>query len=142
MMSCLFLQHISILIVIIVMKIKKPTILFDGICNLCNSSVSFIQKRDKNNRFEFVALQSAKGKELMNIFRIPKGTDSLILIQQKSVFMETNAVIEITKQLPIPWKWFSIFRVIPENWRNRIYRWVAKNRYRWFGKNNVCSFQQ
>jgi len=117
---------------------KNPILLFDGVCNLCNRTVDFILKRDRAKRFRFVALQSEKGKELIAKFEIPTETDSVILIFKNEVFIESDAVIEIVKLLPTPWKWLTIFKIIPLKLRNRIYNWIAKNRYRWFGRRKTC----
>lgn len=120
------------------MENGKPILLFDGHCNLCNGTVDFILKRDKKKLFRFGALQSGSGGELVRRFQIPKETDSVILILNNEVFIESDAAIEIARLLPAPWKWFGIFKYIPKKLRDRIYRWIAKNRYRWFGKRTDC----
>ena len=117
---------------------KKHIILFDGICNLCNGAVNFILKRDKRKQFRFVALQSENGKELISKFKIAPETDSVILILNKQVYTESDAAIEIAKLLPTPWNCFSAFKIIPKKIRDGIYKWIAKNRYRWFGKRKTC----
>lgn len=120
------------------MNDNKQIILFDGICNLCNSSVNFILKRDKKKQFRFVALQSEEGKELIAKYKIPQETDSVILIKKNEIFIESDSAIEISQLLPFPWNWAVAFKIIPKNWRDKTYRWVAKNRYRWFGKRSSC----
>ncbi len=122
------------------MNDNNPIILFDGICNLCNSSVNFILKRDKKKQFHFVSLQSDEGKELIKRYKIPQETDSVILIRKNEIFIESDAALKIIGLLPTPWKWLTIFKIIPIKWRNKIYNWVAKNRYKWFGKRDVCNF--
>lgn len=125
------------------MENTKPIILFDGVCNLCSASVSFILRRDKRQQFDFISLQSNEGKQLLKQFQVSTEIDSVILIHNQKVFIESDAAIAISKFLPFPWNWARIFKVIPKNWRDRIYRWVAKNRYRWFGKrNSVCHFEE
>ncbi len=124
------------------MEETKPLILFDGICNLCNGAVDFILKRDREKQFRFVSLQSEKGQELISQFNIPEKTDSVILIKSKRVFFESDAAIEIARMLPVPWKWLGIFRVFPVKFRNGIYRWIARNRYQWFGKRDKCRLIQ
>ncbi len=118
----------------------KALILYDGICNLCSGSVGFILKKDKKKQFRFVALQSEEGLKLIQRFQIPKAVDSVILIKKDHVFIESDAAIEICKLLPSPYKWFTIFKSVPEKWRDKIYSWVAKNRYSWFGKKNQCCY--
>lgn len=115
-----------------------PVILFDGICNLCNGTVDFIIKRDKKARFRFAALQSDAGAQIVKKIRIPGETDSVILIWNSQVFTESDAALEITRLLPLPWKAFVVFKILPKKIRDRIYRWIAKNRYRWFGKKDSC----
>ncbi len=120
------------------MQTKKHIILFDGICNLCNGAVNFILKRDKKKQFRFVALQSEKGIGLISKFEIAPETDSIILIVNNHVYTESDAAIEIAKLLPALWNWLSVFKIIPKKVRDGIYKWIAKNRYRWFGKRKTC----
>ncbi|WP_340110780.1 thiol-disulfide oxidoreductase DCC family protein [Maribellus mangrovi] len=124
------------------MEQKKPVILFDGICNLCNASINFILKRDKDKLFRYVSLQSDEGKLLVEHHQIPKETDSVILIKNEKVFIESDAAIEIGQLLPWPLKWSPVLRIIPKKIRNGIYRWIARNRYRWFGKRETCRIIQ
>lgn len=120
------------------MGTEKPVILFDGVCNLCNSAVNFILKRDKKKQFRFVSLQTERGAEVIAKFEISPETDSVILIFDNRAYTESDAAIEIARLLPTPWNWFLVFKIIPEKLRNRIYKWIAKNRYRWFGKRETC----
>ena len=117
---------------------EKHIILFDGVCNLCNGAVNFILKRDKRKQFQFVALQSEKGINLISKFKIVPETDSVILILNNQVYTESDAAIEIAKLLPVPWNWLSAIKIIPKKLRDGIYKWIAKNRYRWFGKRETC----
>jgi predicted DCC family thiol-disulfide oxidoreductase YuxK len=118
--------------------INNPIILFDGICNLCNGTVDFIINRDKKEIFRFAALQSDAGIHLAKKFDISGETDSVVLIWENQVFLESDAALEITRLLSFPWKAFVVFKILPKNIRDRIYRWIAKNRYGWFGKKNTC----
>lgn len=120
------------------MKERKAILLFDGVCNLCNGTVNFILKRDKKKQFAFVSLQSDEGRALVSEFNIAAETDSVILIHQNKAFTHSEAVLEICKLLPAPWKWVAVFSFIPKNLRDGIYRWIANNRYSWFGKRNTC----
>ena len=115
-----------------------PLVLFDGVCNLCNGTVDFILKRDRNRQFRFVALQSEAGEKIREKFRFPEEIDSVILILREQVFYESDAALEIARLLPAPWKWAVIFKAVPVRRRNAVYRWIASNRYRWFGKRNEC----
>ena len=117
---------------------NNPIILFDGVCNLCNGAVDFILKRDKHKQFRFVSLQSETGLYIIKKFKIAPETDSVILIQNKKVFIESDAAIKIAQQLTPFWKLLLVFKIIPKKVRDKLYRWVAKNRYNWFGKKQSC----
>ena len=117
---------------------KNPKVLFDGVCNLCNGAVNFIMKRDRKKQFRFVTLQSEAGKFLKEKFNIPSSTDSVILIFQNQIVTESDAAIKIAWLLPFPWKLAVVFNFIPKKIRDKMYRWVAKNRYKWFGKKETC----
>ena len=117
---------------------KNPIVLFDGVCNLCNGTVDFIFKRDRKKQFRFVALQSETGDKVREKYHIPVEIDSVILIYEGKVFYESDAALEIARLLPAPWKWAVIFKFRPVGWRNAVYRWIARNRYHWFGKREIC----
>lgn len=117
---------------------NNPLVLFDGVCNLCNGTVDFMLKRDRKKQFLFVALQSEAGEKIREKFHFPAEIDSVILIHKEKVFYESDAVLEIARLLPAPWKWAVVFKIVPVNWRNAVYRWIARNRYRWFGKKENC----
>jgi predicted DCC family thiol-disulfide oxidoreductase YuxK len=115
-----------------------PLVLFDGVCNLCNGTVDFILKRDRKKQFRFVALQSEAGEKIREKYRFPEEIDSVILIHKEKVFYESDAALEIARLLPAPWKWAVILKIVPVRWRNAVYRWIARNRYRWLGKRKEC----
>jgi predicted DCC family thiol-disulfide oxidoreductase YuxK len=117
---------------------NHPLVLFDGFCNLCNGTVGFILKNDGKKQFRFVAFQSEAGKKITEFYGISPETDSVLLIVEKHVFAESAAVIEIARRLPFPWKTVVIFETIPKKIRDKIYRWIARNRYKWFGKRKNC----
>ena len=120
------------------MQTKQTVILFDGFCNLCNGTVDFLIKRDRNKQFRFVALQSVTGKILIQKFNIPPATESVIAIKQNLIYFESDAAIEIARLLPFPWKLAILIKIIPKKLRDYIYRIIAKNRYKWFGKTESC----
>ena len=120
------------------MEAKQPIILFDGFCNLCNGTVDFLLKHDKQRQFSFVPLQSDEGKLLIHKYRIPADTDSVLLIKLNQVYFESDASVEIAGMLRFPWKLLRVIKFIPRKVRDKVYRWVAKNRYRWFGKRESC----
>jgi predicted DCC family thiol-disulfide oxidoreductase YuxK len=117
------------------------TILFDGVCNLCNASVNFIIDRDKHNKFKFAALQSESGLKLINQYKIvvPENDyDSLILIKANKVYKKSTAALKIAKELSGLWPLFYIFILIPASIRDIFYTLIARNRYRLFGRSDTC----
>jgi predicted DCC family thiol-disulfide oxidoreductase YuxK len=118
---------------------KKSIILFDGMCNFCNTSVNKIIKYDKKNVFKFAAIQSDAGKKLLielsiDILKI----DSILLIENNTLFTKSTAVLKIAKQLSGLYKLSYAFIIIPLFIRDTIYDFIAKNRYKWFGKKESC----
>lgn len=118
--------------------ITNPLVLFDGKCNLCNGTVDFLIRKDSRKQLRFIALQSKEGKKLKKKFNVPVENDSVILIFKGRIFLESEAVLKIAEFLPYPWRIAAGFRVIPASLRNRIYKWIAVNRYRLFGKKKHC----
>ncbi|NNE31451.1 MAG: DUF393 domain-containing protein [Winogradskyella sp.] len=119
----------------------KLLILFDGICNLCNSSVLYIIKRDKKNKFVFAPLQSDVGDYIINKFQIDVNkTDSILLYNPKvnSMKYKSSAALLIAKHLGFPTNLMIIFYSIPTSIRNWVYDYIAKHRYKWFGKKDAC----
>lgn len=119
---------------------KHDIILFDGVCNLCNSAVQFIIKRDKADRYRFAALQSDLGKELTAARNIDtQKIDSIILIEPgKAYYIKAPAALRIGKQFGGLWKLLGIFEWFPPVISNWFYDLVARNRYRWFGRKDEC----
>ena len=120
-------------------KDSYSIILFDGICNFCNSSVNFIIERDYKNRFRFASLQSVKGQELLKQFNLDsQNLKTIILLENGGYFTKTTAALRITKHLKGFWKFFYIFIIVPLFLRNIFYNIIARYRYRWFGKRETC----
>jgi predicted DCC family thiol-disulfide oxidoreductase YuxK len=113
-------------------------VLFDGECNFCDSSVQFIIKHDPNGAFHFASIQSEIGRELMTKHQVPSDVDSLVLIEDGKAYLKSTAALRIAKQLSNPWKLTSVFLILPNSLRDKMYNYVAKNRYKWFGKRDSC----
>jgi predicted DCC family thiol-disulfide oxidoreductase YuxK len=113
-------------------------ILFDGVCNFCNSSVQFIIKRDPTGYFKFASLQSETGQRLLKKYGVSKEINSLIVIEKQSVYIKSSAALQISRKLTGFWRFFSILRVFPPLFRDYLYDLLAKNRYNWFGKRDSC----
>ncbi len=118
----------------------KQLILFDGVCNLCNSSVLYVIKHDKNNRFMFAPLQSQAGQQIIETFNIDTSkTDSILLYSQDNgLSIKSSAALRIAKQLGFPRNLMTVFFIVPTFIRNWVYDYVAKNRYKWYGKKEAC----
>ncbi|RTY93627.1 thiol-disulfide oxidoreductase DCC family protein [Flavobacterium sp. GT3R68] len=118
----------------------KKIILFDGVCNLCNSMVQFVIKNDQKDIFRYVALQSDLGQEILKHIGIDqRNIDSIVLYQPGiAYYYKSTAAIEIARQLGGAFNLLTLFRVIPVFLRNPIYDYIARNRYKWYGKKDNC----
>ena len=116
-----------------------PLILYDGVCNLCNRWVQFVLKHDRKVQFTFAPLQGETAKKFL-----PDNTpqnqspDSIILIDDNKLYTGSDAVLRIFKRLGSGWKLFYAFVIVPRTIRDGVYRFVARRRYRWFGKSESC----
>lgn len=118
---------------------QSSIILFDGVCNLCNSSVQFVIKHDTDKKFMFASLQSTAGQLLLKQFDLPlQDFNSFILIENEKVFLKSTAALMVAKQLKGAVKLLYGFIVVPPFIRNGAYNFIAKNRYKWFGKKDSC----
>lgn len=113
-------------------------VLFDGVCNLCNGAVNFIIDRDPQHRFRFASLQSETARQLLITHPELAGTDSIMLLTDDRVWVKSDAVLHISRYLSGPWSWLRVFRWLPRSLRDAVYDWVARNRYRLFGRTEAC----
>lgn len=121
------------------MKEDSAIVLFDGVCNFCNHSIQFIIKRDPKGYFKFGALQSEEGKALLAQHGLPpEALDTIVLIENGKAYTYSTAPLRITRKLVFPWFLFFIFLLVPTFIRNPIYKWISRNRYKWFGKQESC----
>lgn len=122
------------------LPLDKKIILFDGVCNLCETSVQYVIKHDKKDIFRFVALQSDLGQKILKHIGInPAHIDSIVLYQPGvAYFYKSTAAIEIAKGLSGIFSVASVFRILPSGLRDTIYDYVATNRYKWYGKKESC----
>lgn len=118
----------------------KKLILFDGVCNLCNSSVQFVIKHDKKNLFLFAPLQSKTGQKIINHFNLDTTKiDSILLYTEDSdITYKSTAALKIAANLGFPINLMIIFIIVPTFIRNWVYDYIANNRYNWFGKREEC----
>lgn len=118
----------------------KKIILFDGVCNLCDSTVQFLIKRDKKDVFRFVALQSGLGQEITKYLGIDTSKTDSILLYEPGVayYYKAEAAIKIAQGLGGIYSLMGVFTILPKSFSNSVYDYVAKNRYKWYGKKNEC----
>jgi len=100
--------------------------------------VNFIIRQDKREVFRFAALQSPTGQELMKQFQLPDNFESFILIHEGKAYQKSTAALKLYNLLPLPWKWTQLFWIVPRRVRDAVYNFVARNRYKWFGKREQC----
>ncbi len=116
----------------------QPIVVFDGACNLCSGAVEFILKNDKSKKTLFAPLQSEIGRKLLADHGLdPGAAETILVIRGKSVLVRSEAALEVARHLGF-WSWLRIFRVVPRPWRDCLYSFLARNRYRWFGKRHAC----
>lgn len=119
---------------------NKKIILFDGVCNLCDSAVQFVIQHDKNDVFRFVALQSELGQQIIKHIGInTQNIDSIILYEPGiAYYYKSEAALQIAKNLGGFFHFGTIFKIIPTSIANQLYNYIAKNRYKWYGKKERC----
>ncbi|QTE23384.1 thiol-disulfide oxidoreductase DCC family protein [Polaribacter cellanae] len=119
---------------------NKKVILFDGVCNLCNNSVIKAIKHDKKDTFLFASLQSDSGKKITNYLGIDTTKiDSIILYEPNvSYDVKSTAALKVINDFGGIWNLTKLLWIFPEGFRNFVYDYIAKNRYKWFGKKESC----
>lgn len=120
-------------------ELPDRILLFDGVCNLCNASVNFIIDRDPQVRLHFAALQSEAGLAQLRKYALDQqDLDSMVFIEQGRAYTQSDAALRVSRYLTFPWSLGGIFLLIPRFFRNAIYAYIARHRYRWFGKQEQC----
>lgn len=121
-------------------RTKKSVILFDGVCNLCNGFVQFVIDRDQDGYFSFTSLQGefAHRSMLSGDMEDSKLMGSIILLENDKVYYRSTAILKIAKRLNGLWPLLYGLIIVPTFIRDLIYKLIAKNRYKWFGKADVC----
>jgi predicted DCC family thiol-disulfide oxidoreductase YuxK len=119
--------------------LTQPVILFDGECNLCSGSVQFIIKHDPKHFFRFASLQSGFGQQVLEKYHLPAAAlGSFILLEKDIIYTKSAGALRVVKKLNRAWPLLYAFIIIPPFIRNALYDFVARNRYHWFGKKDVC----
>lgn len=119
--------------------IKQPVILFDGVCNLCNGAVQYVIKHDPSNRFLFASLQSQFGQQVLAAYQLSNTNfNSFILFQDGIIYQKSTAALLVAKQLTGAIRLLHWCIIVPSFIRDGVYNFIAKNRYKWFGKQDAC----
>lgn len=118
---------------------EGPIILFDAECVLCSANAIFVLRHDKAGRFRLASIQGAAGAELCRRHGVdPHDPTSILVVEGARVRKDSDAVLSIYERLGFPWRLVVIFRLVPAALRDPVYRWIARNRYRLFGKRTSC----
>jgi predicted DCC family thiol-disulfide oxidoreductase YuxK len=120
---------------------EHPVVLFDGVCNLCSAAVQFVLARDARARFRFASLQSEAGRALLAAHGAKSASErleSMVLLDRGRIYSKSGALLRIARYLDGGWPLFSFFLIVPRRVRDAVYSFVARHRYRWFGKKEVC----
>lgn len=117
----------------------NPVVLFDGVCNLCNATVQFIIRHDREGRLRFAALQSETGQKLLAHCGLPvESFDTFVLAENGRCYTRSTGALRVIRHFPGPWPLLYVLIVIPRPLRDFCYNLVARRRYAWFGKREEC----
>ena len=118
---------------------RHPVVLFDGVCSLCNAAVDFIVRHDPERRFKLASLQSEVGQALLMRYGLSEDpSDSIVLVEDGRAYLRSTAALRIAAGLDGALPLLQGFLAIPPALRDAVYRYIAQNRYRWFGKRETC----
>jgi len=122
---------------------EAPTVLFDGVCNLCNGSVQFILDHERDHTLRFASLQSDEGARLLvahgrRALAEGEAPESIALVEGGTLYERSTAALRIARHLRAPWRWGVVFFLVPRVLRDLAYGVIARNRYRWFGRSEQC----
>jgi predicted DCC family thiol-disulfide oxidoreductase YuxK len=116
----------------------EPVLLFDGVCNYCNKMVNFAIRNDKKGKIKFAPLQSTAGETLRQAFNISPASDTIVLIENGKAFIYATAAIRVCRYLDWPAKMLFGLIIFPSFLTQPVYKWIARNRYKWFGRKDSC----
>lgn len=117
----------------------QPILLFDGVCNFCEASVNFVIRHDKKGVIRFASLQSKEGLMLAQDFRIDTSQlNSMVFIEKGRPYFRSTAALRVCRYFSGGWRFASLLLIVPVFIRDTVYRLIARNRYRWFGKKESC----
>ena len=118
---------------------EAPVLVFDGVCVLCSRWVRFVLRHDRRQRVRFAAMQSVSGRALLSAHGLdPDDPTSFLLLEGGRAYQQTDAILRLLAGLGGAWRATAVLRLLPAPLRDALYRTVARNRYRWFGRNDTC----
>ena len=118
---------------------KESILLFDGHCSLCNAAVDFVLKRNTKKKLLLASIQGPAGQRVLKMYQLPPSyLDTLVLVEQGKVYLGSTAALRVARLLGGGWPLFYALIIIPKGLRDRIYQWIGKNRYKWFGRRASC----
>ncbi|MGC4095627.1 MAG: thiol-disulfide oxidoreductase DCC family protein [Nitrospira sp.] len=121
------------------MSATPSIVLFDGVCHLCAWAVQFISARDPAGHFQYASLQSETGQKLLKRYGLPtQSMDSFVLVEEGKAYTESGAALRVARRLSGLWPIFYAGIILPSVLRDPVYRFIARHRYRWFGKSDSC----
>ena len=118
---------------------QESILLFDGHCSLCNAAVDFVLKRDAKKKMLLASIQGSAGQRVLKIYQLPPSyLETLVLVEEGQVYLGSTAALRVARLLRGGWPLFYALIIIPKGVRDRIYQWIGKNRYKWFGRRASC----
>lgn len=118
---------------------EQPIILFDGVCNFCNSAVNFVIKRNKKTIIQFAPMQTDAGKKLLQRYDLPAEVmQSFVFIEKEKAYTQSTAALKVCRYMNALWPLCYGFIIVPKFIRDGIYNWIGRNRYKWFGVRQEC----
>jgi predicted DCC family thiol-disulfide oxidoreductase YuxK len=118
---------------------QERIIFFDGVCNLCNSSVDIVIRKDKKALFKYASLQSGFAEQLLTKQGVnPDDLDSIVLFENGKIYQKSTAALKIAGKMSGIYPLLGLFWIVPSFIRDGVYNWIARNRYKWFGKKETC----
>jgi predicted DCC family thiol-disulfide oxidoreductase YuxK len=119
--------------------VGEQLILFDGVCNLCNKAVQIVLKNDPEKHFQFASLQSETGRKILEQHHLQaENPESFLLVRDGKVYQRSTAALKVARNLKGGWQLLYPLILIPAFIRDPVYNFIARNRYKWFGKNDAC----
>jgi predicted DCC family thiol-disulfide oxidoreductase YuxK len=114
-------------------------IVFDGVCHLCSGWVQFLLRRDRRGRYRFASMQSDSGRALLRTHGLDPDTPvSMLLLEGERARTDSDAILAVVEGLGGAWRAVRVFRLLPGVLRDPLYRWIARHRYRLFGRRSQC----